>query len=54
MLASISVRTGYQPEELQDNLSEEIFSTQLGFSKVLPLMERKEKLKLRKNPRSIS
>ena len=54
MLASISVRTGYEPEELQDNLSEETFSTQLGFSKVLPLMERKAKLKLRKNSQSIS
>lgn len=54
MLASISVRTGYEPEELQDNLSEETFSTLLVFSKVLPLMERKAKLKLRKNSQSIS
>ena len=51
MLASISVKTDYEPEELQDNLLEKNIFGQLGYSKVLPLKECKEKLKLRKVPR---
>ena len=51
MLASVSVKTDYGPEELQDNLLEKKNSAQLGFSKVLPVKECKEKLKLRKVPR---